>query len=66
MEEKVGPATEIERRYLGFRGAERYTGLSRWTLARARERGELPAVRVGAAVRFSVEDLDSFMRARRA
>ncbi len=56
----------IERRYLSVRDAESYTGLSRWTLARARARGELPAVVVGSAVRFSVDDLDDFMKARRA
>jgi len=56
-----------ERRYLSVRQAERYTGLSRWTLMRAHERGgELPVIRIGSAVRFSVEDLDSFMRAQRA
>ena len=66
MDEKAGPAGEVERRYVGVRGAEKYTGLSRWTLARARERGELPAIRIGAAVRFAVDDLDNFMRERRA
>lgn len=60
VEQTVKPA------YLSVREAERYTGLSRWTLMRAHERGELPVSRVGSAVRFSVEDLDSFMRARRA
>ena len=55
----------IERKYLSVRQAEHYTGLSRWTLMRAHERGELPLSRVGSAVRFSIEDLDSFMKARR-
>ena len=55
----------IERKYLSVRDAERYTGLSRWTLARARDRGELPAVVVGRAVRYSVVDLDRFMRAQK-
>ena len=59
-------AIEVERRYLNVRQAEEYTGLSRWTLMRAHARGsELPVIRVGSAVRFSVEDLDSFMKARR-
>ncbi len=56
-----------ERRYLSVRQAERYTGLSRWTLMRAHERDdELPVIRIGSAVRFSVDDLDNFMRARRS
>ncbi len=55
----------VERKYVSARLAEQYTGLSRWTLARAHKRGELPASRIGTAVRFSVEDLDTFMRARR-
>jgi excisionase family DNA binding protein len=58
--------SEVHPRYLSYRGASRYTGLSRWTLARANERGELPAVRYGTTVRFAVEDLDEFMRSRRS
>ena len=65
MEEKEGPREEVEPRYVGVRGAEKYTGLSRWTLARARERGELPVIRIGTAVRFAIDDLDNFMRERR-
>lgn len=57
---------EIRPRYLDYRGAARYTGLSRWTLMRAHEKGVLPASRVGSAVRFAVEDLDRFMRVRRS
>jgi len=56
----------IERRYLSYRQAEQFTGLSRWTLMRAHKRGELPVSRVGSAVRFSVEDLAEFMRSRRS
>ncbi len=56
----------VERKFLSVRDAERYTGLSRWTLGRARDRGELPAVVVGRAVRYSVVDLEHFMRTRRA
>ena len=52
--------------YLSPREASLYTGLSRWTLARANKRGELPAIRIGAIVRFAVEDLDEFMRSRRS
>lgn len=56
----------VDRRYLNVRQAEQYTGLSRWTLARAHKRGELPASRIGTTIRFAVEDLDEFFRARRA
>jgi excisionase family DNA binding protein len=56
----------IPRKYLSVRQSEQYTALSRWTLMRAHKRGELPISRVGSAVRFSVEDLDSFMHSRRA
>ncbi len=54
----------VTRKYLSYQGAERFTGLSRWTLMRARERGELPATRVGTAVRFSVDRLEAFMEER--
>ena len=55
-----------ERRYLTYRDAETYTGLSRWTLLRACERGDLHKITVGATVRFDVRDLDSFMQSRRS
>ena len=55
----------VTRRYLSTKDSARYTGLSRWTIMRANERGELPAIRVGAAVRFCVDDLDAFMRERK-
>lgn len=54
-----------ERRYFDTRAAENYTGLSRWTLARASKRGELRVIKVGSAIRYDREDLDSFMRGRR-
>ena len=50
--------------YLDYRGAEQLTGLSRWTLSRAVERGELKASKVGSAVRFSVSELTRFMESR--
>lgn len=54
-------AQSAGRRYLSYDEAARYTGLSRWTLSRSHERGDLPAARVGRAVRFDTEDLDRFM-----
>lgn len=53
------------RRYLGYEQAGQYTGLSRWTLMRAHERGDLPVARIGRAVRFDMEDLDRFMADRK-
>ncbi len=55
----------VARGYLSVRHAEVYTNLSRWTLARAHKRGELPAIRIGSAVRYAVADLDHFMTMRR-
>lgn len=55
-----------ERRYMSYRDAEHYSGLSRWTLLRACERGDLHKITVGSAVRFDREDLDEFMAARRS
>lgn len=54
----------VTKKYVSYREAERFTGLSRWTLMRAHERGELPASRVGTAVRFSVDHLETFMEER--
>jgi excisionase family DNA binding protein len=64
MDQATGQS--MEQKYLSARQAEEYAHLSRWTLMRANARGELPVIRVGSAVRFSVEDLDSFMQARRS
>jgi excisionase family DNA binding protein len=57
------PATEqpVEAVFVDYRGAERVTGLSRWTLARHVEASRLRAFKVGSAVRFKVTDLMSFM-----
>ncbi len=51
--------------YYSYAEAARYTGLHRVTLYRAAFRtGHLRASGYGSAVRFRVEDLDEFMRAR--
>ena len=55
-----------EKRYFTYRDAETYTGLSRWTLLRAVDRGDLHKITVGATVRFDRDDLDAFMQARRS
>ncbi len=51
----------VERAWYSYSDAERYTGLSRVTLWRAVERGELKVARIGRAVRMSRTELDRFM-----
>ena len=51
----------VERAYLRYSEAERYTGLHRVTLWRAVKSGRLKVSGYGSAVRFRVEDLDAFM-----
>jgi predicted DNA-binding transcriptional regulator AlpA len=55
-------ATTIEPRYLSTKEAELYTGMSRWSLHRARGRGELNPRRIGSAVRFDRLELDRWMK----
>ena len=52
----------VEQGWLSYPQAEQYTGLSRGTLWRAMDRGELRAARVGRAVRFERQELERFMR----
>lgn len=52
---------EVQREWLSYPDAERYSGLSRVTLWRAIGRGELKAARVGRAVRINRQDLETFM-----
>jgi excisionase family DNA binding protein len=54
----------IERPYLTTTESEKYTGLHKVTLWRARRDGHLRASGYGRAVRYHVRDLDEFMRAR--
>jgi excisionase family DNA binding protein len=56
--------TTVERPYLRYEEAERYTGLHRVTLWRAVRNGSLRASGYGRAVRFHVKDLDGFMASR--
>ena len=51
----------VQREWLAYPDAEKYSGLSRVTLWRAIGRGELKAARVGRAVRISRKDLEAFM-----
>lgn len=56
-------ATTVERPYLTYSEAERYTGLHRVTLWRAVRDGNLRVSGYGRAVRFHVRDLEAFMSA---
>jgi excisionase family DNA binding protein len=52
--------------YVDYKGAERYTGLSRVTLWKATKAGELRVSKVGTAARFKLADLDAFMASQAA
>lgn len=54
-------ANTVERRYLTYAEAERYTSLHRVTLWRAVRDSRLKASGYGRAVRFHVRDLEAFM-----
>ena len=54
----------IAPQWLTYKQAVSYTGLSRCTIWRYLERGELEAARIGRAIRISRESLDQFMRSR--
>lgn len=55
----------VERAYLRYSEAEKYTGLHRVTLWRAVRDGRLRACGYKSAVRFRVKDLDAFMSGER-
>lgn len=57
-------AATVERAYLTYAEAERFTSLHRVTLWRAVRDGNLRASGYGRAVRFHVRDLEAFMSAR--
>ena len=52
---------EVQPRYLTYRQAEVYTGLSRTTLWRLVSSGEITASRIGRAVRFDRRSLEDYM-----
>jgi excisionase family DNA binding protein len=56
--------TTVERPYLTYEEAEKYTGLHRVTLWRAVRDKRLRPSGPGKAIRFHVKDLDAFMTAR--
>jgi excisionase family DNA binding protein len=54
----------IEREWVPYAAAERYSGLSHTTLWRYVSSGELKAARVGRSVRLHVPSLRAFMERR--
>lgn len=54
-------ATQVERPYLTYKEAEKYTGLHRVTLWRAVRDSRLKASGFGRVVRFHKRDLDELM-----
>jgi excisionase family DNA binding protein len=53
----------VEAVFVDYRGAERITSLSRWTLKRHVQAGRLRAYKPGHVVRFRVSDLIQFVEA---
>lgn len=51
--------------YVSVRGAKLLSSLSRRTLDYAKQRGELPFIRVGKKVLFRVSDLEQWLDAKR-
>jgi excisionase family DNA binding protein len=49
------------KRYLTVKEAISRTGLSRATLHRAFQRGDLARIKIGSATRYDVDDLDTYM-----
>jgi excisionase family DNA binding protein len=54
--------TEIRPTWVSYEGPQQLVGLGRTTLWRLASTGELRTVRVGRAVRISVESLEAYMQ----
>ena len=53
---------QVAREWVTYRQAEEITGLSRTTLRKLVDEGEIQIKRVGRAVRINRESLDAYMR----
>ncbi len=63
---KYVTSSETPRRYLTVVEAASHLGVSKSWLDKSRLRGDGPAfIRIGANVRYAVEDLDAFAASRR-
>ena len=63
--EEVLVAERGPRRLLAIRSAAEYLGVSRATVERLVNRGELPIVKVAGSTRYDVEDLDGYIETNR-
>jgi len=63
--EDVLAAERGPRRLLAIRAAADYLGVSRVTVERLVNRGELPIVKVAGSTRYDVEDLDGYIETNR-
>jgi excisionase family DNA binding protein len=63
--EEVLAAERWPRRLLTIRAAAEYLGVSRATVERLVNRGELPIVKVAGSTRYDVEDLDGYIEFNR-
>jgi excisionase family DNA binding protein len=54
----------LEPTWLTYRDAEQLVGLSRWTLLRLSDRGQIKTVRVGRAVRINRNSLEEYLERR--
>jgi excisionase family DNA binding protein len=53
---------QVTREWVTYRQAEEITGLSRTTLRKLVDEGEIQITRVGRAVRINRQSLDAYMR----
>jgi excisionase family DNA binding protein len=63
--EEVLAAEKGLQRLLAIRAAAYYLGVSRATVERLVNRGELPIVKVAGSTRYDVEDLDGYIETNR-
>jgi excisionase family DNA binding protein len=59
---ELGAPQEVRREWLSYRECEMLAGLSRTTLWKLINAGEIEAARVGRAVRLSRQSLTAYMR----
>jgi excisionase family DNA binding protein len=57
----VAPATALEPLLIGYREAARLLGVSDRTIFSLAKQGQIPAVRIGRAVRFDPADLRTWI-----
>jgi excisionase family DNA binding protein len=63
--QEVIPVEKGLQRLLPILGAAEYLGVSRATVERLVNRGDLPIVKVAGSTRYDVEDLDAYIESNR-